>query len=96
VVDVAHLADVAMQSSETRRISPEGSFSSAMPPSRETNCACVPAERAICAPLPGRSSMLWTTVPAGMFFSGSALPTRMSASGRTSPCAHLQAVRLMM
>ena len=47
----------------------------------ETNCACEPAERAICAPLPGFSSMLWTTVPAGMFFSGSALPTRMSAVG---------------
>ena len=47
----------------------------------ETNCACAPAERAICPPLPGFSSMLCTTVPAGIFFSGSALPTRMSASG---------------
>jgi hypothetical protein len=81
VIDVAHLPDGRHAIGRTRRISPEGSFSSAMPPSRETNCACVPAERAICAPLPGFSSMLCTTVPAGMFFSGSALPTRMSASG---------------
>ena len=69
-----------MDSSGTRRTSPEGSLSSATPPSLEINCACEPAERAICAPLPGRSSMLCTMVPAGMFFSGRAFPTRMSAS----------------
>ena len=63
------------------RISPDGSFSSAMPPSFETNCACAPAERAICPPLPGFSSILCTTVPAGMFWRSSELPTRMSASG---------------
>src|ERR1041385_6017522 len=40
-----------------------------------------PAERTICAPLPGLSSMFWMVVPAGMSFSGSAFPTRMSASG---------------
>src|SRR5580658_5371164 len=33
---------VAIQSVETRRISAEGSFRSATPPSRETSCACVP------------------------------------------------------
>jgi len=85
---------VAMQSSCTRRVSPEGSFSSAMPPSLETNCACEPADRAICPPLPGFNSMLWTMVPAGIFFKGRALPNRMSASGRTSPSAHLQFVGL--
>ena len=56
---------VAMQSTGTRRTSPDGSFSSARPPSLETSCACEPAERAICAPLPGCSSMLCTMVPAG-------------------------------
>jgi len=60
---------------------PEGSLSSARPLSRETNCACEPAERAICPPLPGFNSMLCTMVPAGIFSSGSALPSRMSASG---------------
>ena len=40
-----------------------------------------PAERAIFAPWPGFSSTLWTSVPVGMFSSGSALPTLMSASG---------------
>src|ERR1035441_10335514 len=34
-----------MHSSGTRRISPEGSFNSAVPPSFETNWACDPAER---------------------------------------------------
>ena len=34
-----------------------------------------PAERAIFAPWPGFSSTLWTSVPVGMFSSGSALPT---------------------
>src|ERR1039458_7429450 len=72
---------VAMHSRGTRRTSPEGSLSSAEPPSLETNCACEPADRAICAPFPGLNSMLWTIVPAGIFFMGMALPTRMSASG---------------
>src|ERR1700732_4055172 len=44
---------VAMHATATRRISPEGSFNRASPPSLETSCACVPAERAIWAPLPG-------------------------------------------
>ena len=38
-----------------------------------------PAERAIWPPLPGLSSTLWTSVPVGMFSSGSALPALMSA-----------------
>ena len=50
----------------------------------KTNCACAPARlRAICQrPLPGLSSIAQrTTVPAGMFFSGSELPMKMSAVG---------------
>src|SRR5258708_24201043 len=43
---------VAMASSGTRRTSPEGSLSRAMSPSFETSWTCVPADRAICAPLP--------------------------------------------
>src|ERR1700752_300925 len=39
-----------------------------------------PAERAIWPPLPGLSSTLCTSVPVGMFSSGSALPALMSAS----------------
>ena len=39
-----------------------------------------PAERAIWPPLPGFSSTLCTSVPVGMFSSGSALPGLMSAS----------------
>src|SRR5271169_6273534 len=34
---------VAVHSTCTLRISPDGSFNNAMPPSRETSCACVPA-----------------------------------------------------
>src|SRR3984957_4979278 len=39
---------VAMHSTSTLRVSPEGSLSSAYSPSFATNCACAPAERAIC------------------------------------------------
>ena len=52
------LGKARLHSTEVLRISPDGSFSSARPASFETNCACAPALRAICAPLPGRSSML--------------------------------------
>jgi hypothetical protein len=48
-----------------------------------------PAERAIFAPPPGRSSIACTTVPVGMLRSGRLLPTLMSAAGRprpVSPC----------
>ena len=41
--------------------------------------ALVPAPRATRAPLPGRSSMLWIIVPAGIEFSGKALPGLISA-----------------
>jgi len=42
VVQVPYLAIVAEHTSGTRRISPDGSFSSAIPPSFETNCAAAP------------------------------------------------------
>src|SRR6266403_545744 len=51
---------VAMQSMSTRRVSPEGSLSRAHSPSFATSCACPPAERTICAPLPGLSATLCT------------------------------------
>jgi hypothetical protein len=35
-------------------------------PSLATSCTLAPAERAIFAPPPGRSSTAWTTVPVGM------------------------------
>ena len=44
----------------------------------------MPAERAILAPPPGRSSMAWTTVPTGMLRSGRLLPGLMSALGPVS------------
>src|ERR1035441_5179439 len=49
-----------MQSTSTLRVSPDGNLSSAYSPSLATNCACAPADRAICAPLPGFNSTLWT------------------------------------
>src|SRR5690606_29995398 len=48
---------VARQSSGTWRISPEGSRSRAMSPSFDISCTAAPADRAILAPPPGRSSM---------------------------------------
>jgi nitrile hydratase len=48
-----------------------------------------PADRAIFAPPPGRSSIACTTVPVGMFRSGRQLPGRMSEPGpfsTRSPC----------
>ena len=60
------------------RISPDGIFTEAYSPSFATSCTDEPALRAICPPLPGLSSTLWISVPSGMFFSGSALPGRMS------------------
>src|SRR5207237_4908163 len=72
---------VARQVSGTRRISPDGRRSTAKPASFATSWMPEPAERAIFAPWPGFSSTLCTSVPVGMFSSGSALPTLMSASG---------------
>ena len=46
-----------------------------------TTCADIPADRAICPPLPGLSSMLCTSVPSGISRSGSALPMRTSEPG---------------
>ena len=57
------------------RISPEGRRSVAMPWSFAISWAEPPAERTICAPRPGWSSMLWTMVPTGMLPSGRQLPT---------------------
>ena len=45
----------------------------------------MPAERAILAPPPGRSSMQWIVVPTGMLRSGRLLPGLMSAPGRPRP-----------
>ena len=72
---------VAMQRTETRRISPEGRRSVAIPLARAISVALVPALRTICAPLPGTSSTLCTAMPSGIFSRGSALPTVGSASG---------------
>ena len=52
------------------RISPDGMRSWAYSVSLATSWAKVPAARAICPPLPGFSSMLWTSVPRGMPLSG--------------------------
>ena len=73
--------------SGTRRISPDGRRRTAKPASFATSWTPAPAERAIFAPWPGFSSMLWTSVPVGMFSSGSALPTLMSAAGPDSTVA---------
>ena len=70
---------VARQRASTLRISPEGIRSWAYGPSLATSCTEAPAERAIFAPPPGRSSIACTTVPSGMFLSGRLLPGLMSA-----------------
>ena len=70
---------VARQRTSTNRISPEGMRSVAREPSRATSWALMPAERAILAPPPGRSSIAWIVVPTGMLRSGRLLPTLMSA-----------------
>src|SRR5574339_575322 len=49
-------------------------------PSRARNCTPAPAERAICAPLPGCISMQWIVVPTGMLRSGSVLPGLIAAA----------------
>src|SRR5205085_1150550 len=80
---------VARQRMSTLRTSPDGSRSWAYGPSFATSWTLAPAERAILAPPPGRSSIACTVVPVGMLRSGSALPGLMSADGpasTTSPC----------
>src|SRR5581483_8972045 len=87
MVDVADLADgraarerhAAHLAGRRRRTACGPSFATSWTPE--------PAERAIFAPWPGFSSTLCTSVPVGMFSSGSALPTLMSASGPDSTLA---------
>ena len=75
---------VARQRTSTLRISPEGRRSWAYLPSRATSWMEAPAERAILAPPPGRSSTAWIVVPTGMLRSGRLLPGLMSALGPAS------------
>jgi hypothetical protein len=84
---------VALQSSLTILTSPDGSLICAIPLSLAISCAEEPAERTICAPFPGYSSMLFMNVPSGIFCSGSELPGLISApaplsttSPAFSPC----------
>src|SRR4051812_31275808 len=80
---------VARQRMSTLRTSPDGMRSWAYGPSLATSWTDVPAERAIFAPPPGRSSIACTVVPVGMLRNGRLLPGLMSALGpasTTSPC----------
>src|SRR6266498_5915091 len=61
---------VARHRTSTLRISPDGIRSWACGPSLATSWTLDPADRAIFAPPPGRSSMACTTVPTGMLRSG--------------------------
>ena len=72
---------VARQVAKIIRTSPEFKRINTYLPSLPSTCALVPAERINCPPLPGFISMLWITVPTGMFSNGNALPTLISASG---------------
>src|SRR3954469_6761482 len=75
---------VARHRTSTLRISPDGMRSCAYGPSLATSCTPAPAERAILAPPPGRSSIACTTVPVGMLRNGRLLPTLMSARAPAS------------
>ena len=55
-------------------------------PSRASSVAEVPAERAICAPLPGMISMQWIVEPTGMLRIGRVLPTRIGACEPETIC----------
>src|ERR687897_3583576 len=76
---------VARQRESTLRISPEGRRSCAYGPSLATSWTPEPADRAILAPPPGRSSIACTTVPVGMLRSGRLLPGLMS---EPAPLSH--------
>src|SRR5262245_51598670 len=79
---------VARQSRWMRRISVEGSVTSAYSPSRAVRTAPAPALRTSCAPPPGPSSIAWIVRPTGMWRSGRQLPGFASAAGplaTTSP-----------
>src|SRR5215475_14347313 len=78
---------VARQVRGTLRSSPDGSRSTPSPSSFATSWIPEPALRASWPPLPGFSSTLCTSVPVGMFSSGSALPGLMSAPGPDSTVA---------
>src|SRR5919202_1832351 len=83
---------VARHRTSTLRISPEGIRNCPYGPSLATSCTRAPADRAILAPPPGRSSIACTTVPTGMLRSGRLLPGLMSALGpfsTVSPCRSL-------
>src|SRR5699024_662713 len=75
---------VARQVERIIRTSPDLNLINTYLPSLPNTCALAPAERAICPPLPGFNSILWITVPTGIFCSGSALPTLISASAPLS------------
>src|SRR5215218_8503974 len=80
---------VARQRTSTIRTSPDGIRRVAIRPSLATSWTLAPAERAIFAPPPGRSSTACTVEPTGMLRSGRLLPTLMSAAGPFStivPC----------
>jgi hypothetical protein len=85
VVGVPDRSDRRRHSARTILISPEGRRRVARPAllGHELDRRD-PAARPSWAPRPGSSSTLWTTVPIGMFASGSALPTAMSAPGPDS------------
>jgi hypothetical protein len=74
VLVVADLADGRAALDADRRISPDFSRTARCQPSRPVYCAELPAARASWPPLPGFSSMLWTTEPTGMLRSNIALP----------------------
>jgi hypothetical protein len=75
---------VARQSMWILRTSPERRRTWAYVPSRASSVVDVPAERAICAPLPGSSSMQWMIEPTGMLRIGSVLPALIGASAPLS------------
>src|SRR6218665_2083719 len=71
---------VARHSMWILRTSPERMRTWAQVPSRASSVAEAPAERAICAPAPGLSSMQWMVEPTGMLRIGSVLPARIGGS----------------
>src|SRR5918997_6405011 len=88
---------VARQRMSTLRTSPDGRRSCAYGPSLATSCTPEPAERAIFAPPPGRSSIACTTVPVGMLRSGRLLPGLMSEPAplsTRSPCRSRAGARM--
>ena len=70
---------VARQVFNIIRISPLGRRKVTYLPSDARICAEVPAERANCAPLPGRISILCTTVPKRDIFQRAAIPRAQRA-----------------